>query len=190
MIPNQRPIPRDLQARVENELERGERIEWMEMPIPRFFTGASTGAFLFAIPWTAFALFWTYAASGFGSFSNGGSVAFAMFGLPFILIGIAMLSSPLWAYRRSFKTIYAITDRRAIIFAGGWSTTIRSYSPANLRNVFRREKRDGSGDVIFELKEWKDSDGDRRSQEIGFMRIGNPKAIEQSVRKLEQKAKP
>ena len=189
MIHTPRPIPRDLQDRVQNELESGERIEWMEMPIPRFFTGASTSAFLFGIPWTAFALFWTYMASG-GLSSGKGSMIFAMFGIPFILIGFAMLSSPVWAYRKSFRTVYVITDRRAITFDGGRSTTIRSYTPENLKNVYRREKRDGSGDVIFGVNEWKDSDGDRRSLEIGFLRIGNPKAIEQSLRKLAEKAKP
>jgi hypothetical protein len=40
---------------VDRELESGECVEWIYMPIPRYFTGAATGAFLFAIPWTAFA---------------------------------------------------------------------------------------------------------------------------------------
>ena len=88
-------IPRELEGKVNRELESGERILWMEQPIPRYFTAISTGAFLFAIPWTAFAVFWICGASGFRipDFSKGGFSFFPLFGLPFVLIGIAMLGT-------------------------------------------------------------------------------------------------
>ena len=106
-------IPPELEEKVERELESGERIAWMEQPIPRYFTAMSTGAFLFAIPWTAFALFWICGASGFKlpDFSKGGFSFFPLFGVPFVLIGLGMLSSPWWAHRKALKTVYVITDR-------------------------------------------------------------------------------
>ena len=118
-------IPAPLAAKVERELERGEAVVWIGMPKPTFFSPRSTGAFLFAIPWTAFALFWTAGAAGFQvpKFNQGVDL-FPLFGVPFVLIGFAMLSTPLWVYRNSFKTVYVITDRRAITIEGGWSTTI------------------------------------------------------------------
>lgn len=173
---------------VESELEPGERIEWMDTPIPRFFTGKSTAKFLFAIPWTAFAIFWMYGASGF-KLDSGISV-FALFGLPFVLIGIAMLLSPIWAYCSSLKTVYVVTDRRAITFDGGRTTTIRSYPPEKLAGVFRRERKDGSGDVILGENQWKDSNGHHQAEDLGFLRITNPREIEQSLKKLAEKAKP
>lgn len=99
-----RPIPRDLQSRIDLELESGERIQWMDMPIPRYFTPVSTKHFIFAIPWTAFALFWTYAAAGF-EMPNLQTTEdlFCLFGLPFILVGIALFGSPLWVYRQALK---------------------------------------------------------------------------------------
>ena len=51
------PIPQPLQEAVNRELKCDERIEWIEMPKPVFFTLTATFLFLFAIPWTAFALF-------------------------------------------------------------------------------------------------------------------------------------
>ena len=60
----QQMIPENLQERVRRELDAGESIRWMEQPIPRFFSGATIGAVLFAIPWTAFAVFWICGASG------------------------------------------------------------------------------------------------------------------------------
>lgn len=172
---------------VESELEPGERIEWMDTPLPRFFTAKSTAKFLFAIPWTAFALFWMYGASGFKL--HAGISVFALFGVPFVLIGIAMLLSPIWAYRSSLKTVYVVTDRRAITFDGGRTTTIRSYSPEKLAGVFRRERKDGSGDVILGVNQWKDSNGHHQAEDLGFLRITNPREIEQSLKKLAEKAK-
>ena len=174
-----RPIPRDLRSKVDRELEPGERVEWIGMPIPRYFTSSSTGLFLFAIPWTAFAIFWMCGAAGFQipDFKEG-SDFFVLFGVPFLLIGLAMLSSPFWTYKKSFKTVYVITDHRAITFEGGWmSTTIRSYPPEKLSDIYRREKKDGSGDVVIHRKAWQDSDGGRQSEELGFLRIPNPKQI-------------
>ena len=60
MIQSKHSIPRELRSKVDSELETGERIQWIDMPIPRYFTGVATGAFLFAIPWTGFAIFWMF----------------------------------------------------------------------------------------------------------------------------------
>ncbi len=99
--------PRHLQEKVARELETGEKVEWIDMPVPRFFTPFSTSAFLFAIPWTAFAIFWVCGASGFKipDFSQGFDL-FPLFGVPFILVGLGMLSSPLWAIQKSLQDAF------------------------------------------------------------------------------------
>lgn len=180
-------IPRDLEDAISRELEADESLQWVEMPIPRFFTPASTAAFLFAIPWTAFAVFWMFGAAGFKipDFSKGFAF-FPLFGVPFVLIGCFMLASPLLNYRKALKTVYVITNKRAITFEGGWNMTIRSYPPEKLQNVYRQEKRNGSGDVVIAHKEWRDSDGDRQSQELGFMAIRHPKEVEELLKTLAE----
>lgn len=180
-------IPRPLLDKVENELERGESIKWIDMPIPRYFTPASMVTFLFAIPWTAFALFWMAGASGFSvpDFDEGFDL-FPLFGVPFVLIGFVLFSTPIWTYRKAFKTVYVITDRRAITFDGGFSMTIRSYPPDKLGNVFRKEKKDGSGDVIITHKSWRDSDGDKHKEELGFLGVRNAKQVEQMLKGLAE----
>ena len=186
-------MPRKLREKVHRELDPGETIQWMEMPIPRFFTPVATGAFLFGIPWTAFAIFWTWGAAGFRipDLSEGfkGFGLFPLFGLPFILVGLGMLLSPLWAYRKAFRTAYVITDRRAITFQGGWSTTIRSFPPSKLRSVYRKEKDDGTGDVIIDHRAWRDSDGDSQTEELGFLRIREPRNIERMLNELAEHAR-
>ena len=179
-------IPRELEDKVKRELESGERVLWMQQPIPRYFTAVSTGAFFFAIPWTAFAVFWICGASGFKcpDFSKGGFSFFPLFGVPFVLIGIGMLSSPLWSYRKAFKTVYVITDRRAITFDSGWTTTIRSYPPDRLQSIYRKEKRDGTGDVVLGQRVWSGSEGGQQAQDLGFLNVRDPKTVEQMLRKL------
>jgi len=181
-------VPHDLREKVDRELESGERVEWLQMPVPRYFTPAATAGFLFGIPWTAFAIFWTVGAAwgtskaaGPGFFS-----AFPLFGLPFILIGLGMLSGPIWAYRKALKTVYVITNRRAITFDGGRSLTIRSYPPDRLTDFYRKERKDGTGDVIISRRAWRDSDGDRQSEELGFLRVREPKTVEAMLKKLAE----
>jgi len=183
-------IPRELRDKVDQELEPGERIQWIDMPVPKFFTPLATAAFLFGIPWTAFAIFWT-ATAAWGimrTVSEGPLWVFPLFGVPFILIGFGMLSSPRWAYRKALRTVYVLTNRRAITFDGGWSMTIRSYPPDKLQDVYRKEKKHGTGDVIIARSEWRDSDGDRRSEELGFIHIRNPREVERMLKRLAAQA--
>jgi hypothetical protein len=179
-------IPRDLQDAVERELAQGERIRWMEQPIPRFFTPASTVTFLMAIPFTAFAVFWICGASGFKlpDFSKGGFSFFPLFGVPFILVGIGMLLSPLWAHRKGLKTVYVITDRRAITFDGGWTTTVTSYTPDQLKSMSRKEKKDGTGDVVLGQRVSTSSNRGQQMVDVGFLRVRDVRKTEQMLREL------
>lgn len=172
----------ELRNLVDREIEEDERILWMDGPVPHYFNAHSISASLFAIPWTAFAIFWT-----FGAWGQAKNIEFALFGVPFILIGLGMLCTPLWVYRNSLKSVYVITDQRAIIFDGGITkTTIRSYPPDQLQEVYRKEKRRGTGDVLLSSRRWRDSDGDQRMQELGFMNIANAKEVEGLVKQLAQ----
>jgi hypothetical protein len=167
-------IPPKLQARVNRELKPQETIRWIDQPVPRYFTPKAKAAFIFPIPWTAFAFFWTAGAS-FSSAGDGSVGFMALFGIPFILVGLGMLSSPLWAYRITLKTVYVITDQRAINFDGGRSTTISSYPPEKLQNVYRNENKDGTGDVVLLRRDYQDSEDHHRIEELGFIHIRDPK---------------
>ncbi|MFM7219745.1 MAG: hypothetical protein ACKO21_05975 [Nodosilinea sp.] len=181
-------IPKELRRKIDNELQPGEFIRWVEQPIPRFFTAASIGSVLFGIPWTSFAIFWMWGASGsqLPNLREGlqPQHLFALFGLPFVLIGFGMLSSPIWVWQAARKTVYLVTDKRAISIQGGLSTTIRSYLPDQLKDVYRKERADGTGDVIIGIRRWRDSDGDQRSEEIGFLGVRNPREVENMLRQL------
>lgn len=161
------------QLPVRSELEPLERIRWIGRSRPRFFTEASRA-------WFVFGAFWTLCVAA----SRTGLDYFAFSKSLFYLAGAAMLSAPIWTYIRRRHDVYAITDHRAIAFEGLFSWTVRSYLPAKLRNVFRRQHRDGSGDLIIGHRTWRDSEGDRQFQELGFFAIERPREIETQLREL------
>ncbi|QDT94346.1 hypothetical protein [Gimesia algae] len=144
-------LPQYLQSLIQSELNEGEKIIWVGTPIPRRFCLRSIGLVLFGIPWTAFALFWIAGAAGFKlpDFQKGFDF-FPLFGIPFVLIGLGMLSSPLWMLRKARNTAYILTSNRAVILTGGMKTDIRSFEPEHLGKLHRKQWKDGSGDLIFD----------------------------------------
>ncbi|MGB7325088.1 MAG: hypothetical protein WBD31_09465 [Rubripirellula sp.] len=184
MIPNN--LPSYLTDLVRSELKPGETVIWAATPLARFMTVKSTGIFVFAIPWTLFSLFWIAGASGFQvpQFDGPGDL-FPLFGVPFVLVGLGMLCYPILNYRNAFRTCYLLTNRRALTFEREWGRTIvRSFSPRQLTVVYRKQSSDGSGDLIFNAKRWKDSDGHSHSEEIGFLTIADVQEVEQKLKAM------
>ena len=139
-------LPQHLYSLVDRELRPGENLTWVGQPIPWRAAQKSLPLVLFAIPWTGFAIFWTCGAAGFQipDFQNGDGF-FCLFGVPFILIGLGLFSSPFWSYRHSRNTVYCITDQRVLLITGGFQTTFRTFLPEALSQMERRQNRDGSG---------------------------------------------
>lgn len=191
---NKLKIPTQLRQKIDQELTSQESIRWIGQPQPKVSSliGSSLILFLFAIPWTAFSIFWMYGALGFKipDLREGfqPQYLFALFGVPFVLVGLGMLASPFWIWRAAFEKVYIITNKRAIAFEGGRITTIRSYTPEQLANVYRRENNDGTGDVVITVRSWRDSDGDERKEDLGFISIPNPKEVETLLKELAQTA--
>jgi hypothetical protein len=112
----------------------------------------------------------------------------SLFASPFVFMGFGLLSAPLWTYWKSIRIVYVITNRRVITFTGGGTSTIRSFFPERLRNFYRKEKKDGTGDVIIDYLAWKDSDDDQRTRELVFFGVRDPKTTESKLRKLAGQA--
>lgn len=192
-------LPVELETRVRSEIRVGERLLWVGQPRPGRFALQSLPIVLFGILWTGFAVFWMVSASDFlfhGPGGNGGPggfgaifACFPLFGLPFVLIGLGMLSSPYWRWRQAKQTCYALTDRRAIVWQAGTfgGVSVRSYGPEALGRIHRTEYADGSGDLIFEeiVSVRCDSDGNpTTTTRHGFMAIANVREVEELLRRV------
>ncbi len=189
---NNLKIPDKLRKKIDSELEPRESIQWIGQPQPNVspLIVSCLGVSLFAIPWTAFSIFWIYGALGhkIPDLREGFQphYLFALSGVPFVLVGLGMLFSPFWIWRTAFEKVYIITNKRAIAFEGANTTTIRSFEPQQLAKIYRRENNDGTGDVVIIVRSWKDSDGDPQKEEVGFLAISNPKQAETLLKELAQ----
>jgi hypothetical protein len=187
--PTLQELPPDLRSIVQNELKGGEKLVWADRPVPRLFTAATIVPMLFAVPWTAFAIFWTVMAGGFFESrsqpfpATGFRYAFALFGVPFILVGLAMLTTPVWTRRAMRRTAYAVTDQRAVVFTGGFFGTrrVQSFEPDRLAAMERTERADGSGDLIFEHLTTRRRNG-HATVCRGFESVANVKDVEDTIR--------
>src|SRR5262245_39436647 len=157
-------LPPELDALVQSELSRDERLLWVGQPQPRRYLLYAIPIMLFGIPFAGFAVFWMLVASGVlfgaapnvkGAPANGLGAFFAcfpLFGLPFLLVGWGRLTSPIWMLRAARRTCYALTDRRAIIWEPRWARgySVLSFGPDRMTRLRRNQHADGSGDLIFE----------------------------------------
>jgi hypothetical protein len=168
-------LPKRLSAAIQSETQ-GERIRWLGRPSSRAAFSGGMLIWLFAVPWTAFALFWTAGALGLLSIGKAAAKVSAMnwamglFGLPFILVGLAMLAAPFGLARSARNTVHVITEKRLLtITANRVHTRVKTLWPADLVSIERTERPDGSGSLKLVLGSHRDSDGDKQttSEAIG-----------------------
>jgi Bacterial PH domain len=188
---NGQKIPAKLLRRIDRELEAGEFIKWIEQPLPRFLRLQSLAHFFFGIPWTVFGIVWIYGTAtklkikGFPEETmQFVGCLLALIGVPLFLIGLWLLTTPLREWLKAFRTVYLITDRRAISIESGWFPTISNYTPAQLRDLYCKERGDGTGDVVITTRLRRDSEGDSWTEEIGFMNVRNPREVERLLQQL------
>jgi hypothetical protein len=190
-------LPPDVNARVHSELQPGEHLVWAGQPNPRAYARGAWVISIFGVVFAAFAAFWILMAGGFallaGSATAGAGAGFACFpllGVPFLLIGVAMLLAPLWMRRAARRAVYAITDRRAIVWQArpfGSELTVRSFAPAELTQITRVERADGTGDLVFleVFNHSVNSKGHRSSTRtrLGFLGVDGVRDVEDVLRK-------
>ena len=157
-----------LKLAVSREMRTGERLQWQGLQLARL-SARSFAIYFFAIPWTVFSLFWTgLAAAGVASFAEEGpgllGWAFPLFGVPFILIGLWMLSQPFAPLFQRGKVIYAVTSERLLKVSVGRSIDVKSLPAYRIGQVERIEQRDGSGSLKIAVGVTTDSDGDRTTE--------------------------
>lgn len=98
--------------------------------------------------------------------------------IPLFLILVVLAAVLLPMYRRR-QTLYAVTDRRALIMEG---QRTRSFGANDIEFIERRVARNGTGDVIFATQitdRYAGNTGRRiASAPIGFMGIERPQEVE------------
>ena len=191
------PLPIDpaLDASMRRELMIGERILWASQPNPGKLY-AAFAIWLFAIPWTVFALFWE--ATALMMLWGGASqtpesirwsfgIVFPLFGLPFVVVGFAMMWMPFRAIRKARRTIYALTDRRVLRVTAGTSRETASVMLDQMGPIDVKTERDGYGTLRIQTGTSIDSDGDRTTERFEIPGVRDVSRLESLL--LEGRAK-
>ena len=163
--------PRPLADALRRDLAPGERVLWSAQPRGALLA-AGLGIWLFAIPWTVFALFWESMAflpwvtstksPDWTRWTFG--IVMPLFGLPFVAIGLWMLWSPIRRMRKARDTLYALTDRRAIRIVGGRTTEQTSVFLDRIGPVELSRRADDWGTIRIQTHSRVDSEGDRTTE--------------------------
>ena len=134
----------DPRAEIIDQIQGDEKLLWADKPA-RGIKFRSTDIFitLFSILWLSFSVFWVYMASE-------ANIIFALFGTPFILVGVYLLIGRYFYDALSRKnTVYGLTSTRIIKKSGLFKTHYSSVLLDSLPSLTYTEKPDGSGDISF-----------------------------------------
>ena len=178
---------------INRQLDPGEGLLWSGAPSPARMALSALPASVGGIPFSAFAAFWIYTAFTMTSKSTSSPGSpwrlFPLFGLPFLLIGLGMLTAPLWAFLGAGRMLYAVTNKRALIITNFFSTSVKSYSHSEIREVQRVERAGGTGDLYFASRDVVTRSGGVSHRRIGFLGIPDVRGVEQLIRsRLQQEA--
>jgi hypothetical protein len=186
-------LPREALQRLTREFA-GEPILWAGQPSPRLAFWKSALIWLFAVPWTAFALAWegialaAFFASEPGQKPEGvGAVlvwVFPVFGLPFVLIGLWMLARPFLEVRKARRTVHILTESRLVTAELGTSISLTSLPPSRVVEITRKAGPAGSGTLSLSLGQFRDSDGDRVEKVIHLLGVPEVEHLDRELRRL------
>lgn len=91
-------------------LDDNEKVLWKGKPVLKVYILSALSLTIFGFFFLGFSLIWEF----FAIFT----CVMALFGIPFIVIGLAMVLSPLWRYLSHKNVEYVFTDKRVIFSSG------------------------------------------------------------------------
>ncbi len=133
-------------SEVSRELTAAERLLWAGQPRQGIVLRPSdTFMIPFSLLWGGFALFWEATV-----ILGDAPWFFVLWGIPFVLMGLYLIVGRFpWDARRRSRTLYGLSDQRAIILSGGTSRKVTSLNLRILSDISLTEKSDGTGTIAF-----------------------------------------
>ncbi len=141
-----------IQESIQAELVSGEQVIWSGQPVRAFFRKRDILELPFGIFWLAFSIFWMWGASGhFDSPpQNKGSAWFALFGIPFVLIGLYLVFGRFfYRYWKRSRTYFAVTNKRVLVVSEAPRKTTVSAYLESVPAITKSIGRNGVGTLQF-----------------------------------------
>lgn len=175
-------------AEARAHLEPGETLRWAERPSPKRAQRRAWPLLLFGAVFALVAI-----------------TALGWIGLIPAAFGALLAYQPYRMQRRAKRTLYLLTDRRAIVVRRrrGRETVTHSYGPDDVQDIKTRDLGDNTGDVVFRRElfvrrrsqRYVEEGGDPfrnqlRHRNIGFFGIRDVRGVAAALRELRHKARP
>lgn len=181
-------IPAPLKFEVQAELAPDEQIVWMEQPLARPLLWPCVMLSFMGLLLTGAGIYiWVTQVQAFDEIPEAGTAAWMMPALCLLMVLAGLLigvGSPLLILRGLRRTVYVLTNKRALALQGIFGRTIRSFEPTALGNISRKDRADGSGDLLFARELKRDSEGNSHYEPVGFLYVRNVREIEGLIRDL------
>lgn len=184
-------FPEPLRRKAEAALLDGERVVWAGRPDPARAARATWPVVLFGIPWAAvsglFMLSPIVTALGVADIKGAAGwagVGIFLFSIPFVAIGVALVGAPVWAFREAVRSGFLVTDKRVLRVTEGTTGGVRWFAGRSLRGAEASVHADGRGTVKALGPIGRDSDGDRKTDDLLMIGVADPAGAERSLMSL------
>jgi hypothetical protein len=144
-----------LQQDLRDALEPGEKLLWSGFPRQGLlFRSADIFLIPFSLLWGSFAIFWEMGVI-FGEPDvpdqfNIWDKVFVLWGIPFVLAGLYLIFGRfIEDMARRARTIYAVTDQRAILLTNFFGHNVRSLHLRGLTEINLSKNSDGRGTITL-----------------------------------------
>jgi hypothetical protein len=137
-------------------LDPGEQLVWSDRPKQGLRLQAGDVFLIpFSLLWGGFAFIGEASVTGLLPILPKGlpsPLLYSLLGIPFCLVGLYLIVGRFFfdAYARG-KTWYGVTDRRVVVLKSALGTKIDSIKFLDLEELNLAERKDNSGDVLFDL---------------------------------------
>lgn len=180
-------------SRIENELRQqlapDEKILWSAQPDPKRMKRVFA-AWIFAIPWTGYAIFMTYKVITMflidSSKMRTDLLWAALIPSMFVLFGIFMILSPLRALKKARNSIHALTNQRILTFVVDKDRSVNSVMFDDMGPISLTEKSDGWGNLTIETGSHNDSKGNRVTETFDIIGVPEVAKLERLLREAQQ----
>lgn len=184
-------FPPALKSAADAALMPGEQALWAGRPSPAQAFLSTIAIWLFAIPWSAISFLFFGSAiaalTGVATIEGAeGGMAwfFLVFSLPFVVIGLGLMSAPFLAIRDARRSGFIVTDRRVMKVSVDGARAVKALAASALRGAEARIGKDGRGSVKVLGPVGKDSDGDKVTEDLALTGVADAAGAEAAVWRL------
>jgi hypothetical protein len=188
-------LPPDLQHRLDNAMEPGERLCYVARPGIAAGVMQQIPLFLIALGWSAISFTLAYfvwaTALGFMPISTKAGIGsqgliwfMAILILPFVVIGLALFWAVAYALVRQVSTVHAVTDRRVLNVYGGRLPGVEIYTGQQISFTKRTEYPSGRGSLSIAYGVDRDADDTPHAVATTWSDIPDVRAAEEAVKAI------